>query len=63
MAELERQHETKITYTIDTEDGAKEEVLDLAEMSDEELASYLFTLPQAFQELTYRQLKAYLETK
>jgi hypothetical protein len=56
MTAMERQHETKIPYTIDSEDGPKEGVLDLATLSDDDLAQYIFEIPQAVEEIVYREL-------
>lgn len=56
MATLERKHETKIPYIIDSEDGPEESILDLAELSDDELAQYIFEIPQAIEEIVYREL-------
>lgn len=56
MAALERIHETKIPYIIDYEDGAKESILDLATLSDDDLAQYIFEIPQAIEEIVYREL-------
>ena len=63
MEKPKRQHETKIPYIIDTPTGSKEGFLDLAELSLEDLAEYAITLPQAADELLYRQLLEYLGIK
>lgn len=56
MAPLERKHETKIPYIIDSEDGSKDAILDLATLSDDDLAQYIFEIPQAVEEIVYREL-------
>lgn len=63
MEKPERQHETRIPYIIDTPTGSEEGFLDLAKLSLEELDEYAFTLPQAADELLYRQLLEYLGIK
>lgn len=63
MAKLERLHETKLPIIIDTEDGAKEVVVDLAELSDNELAQYIFDTPEAIEEIVYRELVEKLALK
>jgi len=55
---MERKHETKVLYLIDNEDSAEEHVVDLAELSDEELGGYVLVLPQALDEVLYRALIA-----
>lgn len=60
MAKLIRQHQTKLPIIIDTEDGPEEITIDLAELSDDELAQYIFDVPQAVEEIVYRELNAQL---
>lgn len=61
MAEIKRLHDTKIPILIDTEDGAKEIVVDLEELTTSELYSLVFELPQVTDELYYRTLTGTLD--
>lgn len=57
----ERNHETKIPYIIDTEDGPINKVIDLESMSDDELSEQLFTVPEAINEVVYRDMVKYVK--
>jgi hypothetical protein len=59
MESLKRNHDTKIPYIIDTEDGAKNGVLDLEKMSYEELVDNLLLIPEAINEIVYRDMLEY----
>jgi hypothetical protein len=61
MKNGKRNHETKIPYLIDTQDGALEGVLDLETMSDDELITRLFEIPEAISEIVYRELAQELD--
>jgi hypothetical protein len=63
MTPLERKHDTKIPYIIDTEDGPKDAILDLATLSDDDLAQYIFEIPQAVEEIVYRELSKEVATQ
>jgi hypothetical protein len=55
VADIERKHETKIPYIIETKNGAENGVIDLEALSYEELVARVVTLPAAMDELMYRQ--------
>jgi hypothetical protein len=55
MEILRRNHNTLIPYIIDTEDGPKNGIIDLEKMSEKELTDRIFTIPEAINELVYRE--------
>lgn len=58
MADLERTHKTKFSYTLDAfdEKGAVVGELDLEKLTDEELSDLIFSIPEATSEIVYREL-------
>jgi len=50
-----RSHKTLIPYIIDTEAGPENGVMDLEQMSEEELTDRIFSIPEAINELVYRE--------
>lgn len=59
MADIERKHETKIPYILETKNGAEKGVIDLETLSVEELTARVVTLPVAMDEIIYRQALEY----
>lgn len=60
MDKLERLHETKIPVIVETTNGALDDTIDLEAMSEDELFDIAFSVPQAMQELAYRDALATL---
>jgi hypothetical protein len=46
----------KIARTFETKTASTKGILDLEKLSDEELATLIFQVPQAIQEIVYREL-------
>ncbi len=61
MESLKRNHDTKIPYIIDTEDGPEDGVLDLEKMSYDELVDNLLLIPEAINEIVYRDMLEYIK--
>lgn len=59
----ERTHNTKIPYIVDLERGPEERVINLETMTYDELVDRLFMVPEAIEEIIYRDmLKAFNNT-
>jgi hypothetical protein len=61
MESLKRNHDTKIPYVIDTLDGPIDGILDLEKMSYEELVENLLSIPEAVNEIVYRDMLEYIK--
>jgi hypothetical protein len=61
MEPLERNHVTKFPYTIDTEDGPVNGIMDLEKLSYDELVDNLLLIPEAINEIVYRDMLEYVK--
>jgi hypothetical protein len=59
VADVERKHETKIPYIVETKDGPIKGIIDLEAMSYEELVARVTTIPAAMDEIVYRDMLGY----
>lgn len=61
MESIRRNHATKIPYIMDTEEGPIEGVMDLETMSYEDLTDNLLSVPEAINEIVYRDMLEYIK--
>jgi hypothetical protein len=59
VADVERKHETKIPYILETKDGPVKGLIDLEAMSHEELVAIVTSTPAAMDEIVYRDMLEY----
>jgi hypothetical protein len=61
MESPRRNHATQIPYILDTEDGPIEGVMDLEKMSYADLTENLLSVPEAINEIVYRDMLEYIK--
>jgi hypothetical protein len=61
MESIKRNHATKIPYIMDTEEGPIVGVMDLETMSYEDLTDSLLSVPEAINEIVYRDMLEYIK--